>query len=154
MSLDAGRDPRWLTVRRLAWALGLAGLLPFVAHAGLAWWIEPPLHRLAAASQIVYAVTILTFVGAVHWGVVLAGAASGALAPRLIWSVVPSLYAFAAAQLVQQRALWLLSAGLVAALLVDLFWYRRDHGLAWFVPLRITLTLGAVVCLLLTAAAL
>lgn len=141
--------------RRWAWALGLAGLLPFIGHAIAVAWLGPPLAAVAVSSQIIYAALILTFVGGVHWGVVLvagAGLSSTSIAVRLVWSVVPSLYAFVVAQFTHPRPLGWLAAGLLVALLVDWRLYGRlpSIDLREFRKLRVLLTLVAVASLLLT----
>ncbi|MFK7966750.1 MAG: DUF3429 domain-containing protein [Burkholderiaceae bacterium] len=145
-------DPR---VKRWAWILGLAGLIPFVAHTVAVVIMAPPLNFVAVSSQIMYAALILTFVGGLHWGVLLvAGEAfsQAQIIGRLVWSVVPSLYAFWFAQITHPRPLLFLAAGLVAALLVDTWLYRQSTGtgLREFLPLRALLTTVASVCLLVT----
>ena len=74
------------------------GLVPFVAGA-LGFWLLPPrwaAHALDA--QVFYAVTVLAFLGAVHWGVALAdGLDADRLWRRLGWGVVPALIAWVAA---------------------------------------------------------
>ncbi|MEZ5741004.1 MAG: DUF3429 domain-containing protein [Burkholderiaceae bacterium] len=125
-------------LRRLAWWLGLGGLVPFVGHAVAAWWMPAPLNQLAVSSQVLYAALILSFLGALHWGMALNGTGrlgGPSLVGRLVWSVLPACYGLFVAQLVYRHALVALAAGLLAAYLVDWMIYRQSPGLAWFLNL-------------------
>ncbi len=142
-------------VRRWVWILGLAGLIPFVAHTVVVGLIGPPFSYIAVASQILYAALILTFIGALHWGVLLVAGSvftQRQIVLRLIWSVTPSLAAFVFAQLTYPKPLLLLAACMVVALIVD---WRLYGGAAptrtvSFLPLRLVLTVVASSCLVLT----
>ncbi len=139
-------------LKRNAWRLGAAGLIPFVALAVLAWTGDAERARAAIAYQVQYAAIILTFIGALHWGIVLAermlSPALTALA--LMWSVLPGLYAWPVALMPAQRALSLLVAGLVAAFLADAVLYREYSVPRWFIGLRFVLTAVASLALLAT----
>ena len=148
--------------------LGYGGLLPFAGLALLAWAAPPALARLAVLAQLGYGAVILAFVGALHWGRTLAGpqarddAGIGA-APRpagsgvlLVWSVVPSLWAWGASLLAPRPGLVALAVGLAVAWAVDQRLYAAARGLAWhatFLRLRAVLTTVAVAALLASAAA-
>lgn len=152
---DTARQPVTPLVRRWAWILGVAGLIPFIGHTVVATTMAPPFNVIAVSSQILYAALILTFVGALHWGVLLvagAGLSHRQIAIRMVWSVVPSLYAFWFAQITHPEPLPYLAAALVVALLVDWWFYSRTPGLALqaFVPLRTLLTVVAASCLMIT----
>lgn len=145
-------DPR---VKRWVWLLGLAGLIPFVAHTVAVLMMAPPFNFVAVSSQVLYAALILTFVGGLHWGVLLvAGDAfsRSQIILRLAWSVVPSLYAFWFAQITHPKPLLYLAAGLFVAFLVDAWLYSNSPGtqLRQFLPLRGVLTTVASLCLLVT----
>lgn len=139
-------------LKRNAWRLGAAGLIPFVALAIVAWLPDAERARAAIAYQVQYAAIILTFVGALHWGIVLTermlSPALTALA--LLWSVAPGLYAWVVALMPAQRALSLLVAGLVVAFLADAVLYREYSVPRWFVGLRFVLTLVASLAMLAT----
>lgn len=81
-----------------AWtrALGYGGLLPFVAGA-LAMLAIPDAEtrQLAARALIGYGAVILSFLGGVHWGLVLREAPARAPA-MLVAGVLPSLAGWAA----------------------------------------------------------
>ena len=134
--------------RRLAWILSATGLLPFIGHALFAWVAPGSEAAGLMRSQAHYAAAILTFVGALHWGMVVAGGeafAAGA-GVRLVWSVIPALYAWVMTLYPPAVAVPGLFFGLLVALVVDLLLYRSQPGLRWFMQLRLVISLVAVAC--------
>lgn len=132
-------------------ALGLAGLIPFWAlalaiasHADFG--LAPGLLDLALAT---YAAIILSFLGGIRWG--LAVAAGRSEARDYAIAVVPSLVGWA---LLAAPEPWRL-AGLGFVLLalgpLDLGLVRSGLAPAWFGRLRLILSTGAGVALLLGA---
>ena len=131
---------------RFAWILGLAGLLPFVSHA-LFSWISPPAELSGVLrSQAHYAAAILTFLGALHWGVVLASPSivDGRAVVRLLWSVVPALWCWIVTLYPTDVSLPMLFGGLAVALGVDWLLYRGTPVPRWFLTLRTVLTAVAL----------
>lgn len=140
------------TLARWARLLGFGGLIPFAALALGAWLAPADWRAPLLAAQVQYAASILTFIGALHWGIALA-APGPALQARdarlaLVWSVIPSLYCWLAALQPTGRALGLLVAGLAVALAVDERLYGRYPVPGWFIGLRRLLTGGACLSLL------
>jgi hypothetical protein len=134
--------------QRFAWILGLAGLLPFVAQA-LFSWLSPPSELTGVLrSQAHYAASILTFLGALHWGVTLAAPSivDGAAVTRMVWSVIPSIFAWIVTLYPIHVSLPLLFAGLLVALAVDWLLYRGTPVPRWFLGLRLVLSVGALAC--------
>lgn len=126
------------------------GLVPFVAGALGFWLLPPDLAAHALDVQVFYAVPVLAFLGAVHWGAALAdGPDADRLGVRLAWAVVPALIGWVAALMTALPALTLLMAGYAAAYLVDR--RARDRGELpdWYLDLRRRAT--AVVLLALGA---
>ena len=72
----------------LAWLLGLAGLLPFVACGLLA--VAPEGDR-AGLALVAYGAVILAFLGGVHWGFALEDPTRRGERGRLGLGVLPSL---------------------------------------------------------------
>ncbi|UCE30557.1 MAG: DUF3429 domain-containing protein [Burkholderiales bacterium] len=132
------------TLMRMAWTLGLAGLIPFVGLALIAWGGDAAARGPATAALVSYGAIILAFVGALHWGAALVARDlnSTRVALALSWSVMPPLYAWWAVHLSAERALAALGFGLIAAWAVDLVLYRHHGapGLGWFLALRLVLT--------------
>jgi hypothetical protein len=132
--------------QRFAWILGLAGLLPFFAHA-LFSWLSPPAELPGVLrSQAHYAASILTFVGALHWGVTLASPSivDARAVTRMLWSVVPSVFAWVVTLYPVDVSLPLLFGGLAVAFGVDWLLYRDTPVPRWFLTLRTVLTAGAL----------
>ena len=140
-------DPREISAtQRFAWILGLAGLLPFLAHA-LFSWLSPPSELVGVLrSQAHYAASILTFLGALHWGVTLASPSivDRAAVMRLLWSVLPSIFCWVVTLYPTDVSLPLLFAGLLVALAIDLMLYRDTPVPRWFLTLRVVLSAGAL----------
>lgn len=149
------QKPSFTILRRLQ-VLGYGGLIPFVGLAVAVQLLEPlALQALARDALMLYAVTILSFVGAVSWGIALSDDRldDAARARLLTLSVVPSLMAWLA---------WFLPGDsmrlLALALLVALVYFvDRRHGLQFEWPvewlnLRRNLSFIVVICLLLAAA--
>lgn len=147
---------------RIAQNLGNLGLLPFVALAVLLWmpWESWQSAKLEAA-LIAYAAVILSFIGAIHWGLAMATPELGR--PQAWnafgWSITPALLGWLAL-LMQQLGLpaWLvliflagdfLLARLVDGSLLPLY----SASAPWYLGLRSRLTLVVVASLLLASAA-
>ena len=73
------------------WArrLGFGGLMPFLALA-LALWLVPSGGTLAGMALLGYGATICSFLGAIHWGLLMRDGPNQPV-PSLLWGVVPSL---------------------------------------------------------------
>jgi hypothetical protein len=132
--------------QRFAWILGLAGLLPFAAHAMFSWLSPPSELDGVLRSQAHYAASILTFLGALHWGVTLASPSivDGAAVTRMLWSVIPSIFCWIVTLYPTDVSLPLLFAGLAVALVVDWLLYRAAPVPRWFLTLRTVLSAGAL----------
>lgn len=137
------------------WWLGYGGLVPFfgltvalllgasvplLENARVDWW-------LAA-----YAAIILSFLGAVHWGVALGmqdRLTESELSKLLLFSVVPSVLAWFALLLPIKIALWAMAGLIVVTYVVDAALLFRqlsaDYG-------KMRLHLTVIVALLLVAA--
>ena len=72
----------------LAWLLGLAGLIPFVACGLLAVGMD---GDRAAFALVAYGAVILAFLGGVHWGVALQEPSGRGERSRLGLGTLPSL---------------------------------------------------------------
>ncbi len=136
------------------WArrLGLGGLIPFVALAWALWLAWPPGWPPASTALLGYGATIASFLGAIHWGLVMReGSAQPLLS--LLWGVVPSLLGWVALLLGPAPGLLLIAALLWACFAVDRAVYPRYQLQDWL-PMRLSLTLVASVSCLVGAAAL
>jgi hypothetical protein len=135
------------------WArrLGYGGLIPFVGLAAALWLAPPGDWPLARMALLAYGATIVSFLGAIHWGLVMReGLAQPVLS--LLWGVVPSLLGWAALLLGHAPGLTLVAAVLWACFAVDRVQYPSYRLQAWL-PMRLRLTLVASVSCLAGAAA-
>lgn len=133
---------------------GLGGLVPFLGLAGLAL-LGPPSSRPDTLLTLAhYGATILSFVGALHWGYAVRDDARGATAwGRYGWSVVPALVAWLSLWFDAGTAVRLQALALVACVLID---RRLTQVLGlpnWLMRLRYLLTTVAAACLLLASLA-
>jgi hypothetical protein len=129
--------------------LGYAGLIPFVVFGAAAWlgsahWQAFSLHALG-----VYGAVILSFLGAVHWGLFLLDRSHQVLGqPAPIWAVIPSVAAWAALLMPMVPGLTVLLLLFPLVLWVDHGSLRRFHLPSGYIQLRGYLTLGGTLSLL------
>jgi hypothetical protein len=147
--------------QRIATLLGNFSLLPFFALAAACWfpWAGPGLGRsqFALAS---YAALVLSFVGGIHWGVVLKtpGLNKAQSWNGLGWGVVPMLLGWLAVSLLvfglpPALVFGILIADLLLALAMDKALARQYQDIPqWFLSLRLRLTLAGCVALLIALA--
>lgn len=133
--------------QRAAQVLGLGGLIPFVA---LAVWVvlDRPLGSINVKySLLAYAATILSFVGAIQWGMAIGGA--DATKRRFSSSVLPSLVAWLilSIPLIYSQKALLFAAAFAAWYAFERLTFWADYP-RWFQLLRRLLT--GVVCATLT----
>ena len=131
--------------------LGYAGLVPFVLLTALMWLVDTELLPFVSIALGGYSAAIVSFLGGVHWGI---GFMKGEAAPRFhfIWGVAPSLTAWLALMMPAYAALPLLGLVLLACYAVDHKTYP-PAGLAQWLPMRLRLTVVAMLSCVLGAAA-
>ncbi len=137
----------------MAW-LGYAGTLPFLGLAA-AMWAVPGWQSWLHPALLEYGALILSFVGALHAGMAIAGLAQEqpALQARMhAWSVVPCLLGWLALLLPVNWGTALLVLGFAAHWAQDWRLARRTGLPRGYLGLRARLSL--IACLSLAAAAL
>lgn len=112
-----------------------------------------------AQMQLVYGGSIVTFLGAVHWGLAMAtqagssgGKALSALNERYVWSVVPSLAVVPALMMHPAQGSLAISVLLGICYLSDASYYRAGVLPRWYATLRGYLTTLAMLSMLSTTA--
>jgi hypothetical protein len=123
--------------------LGFGGLIPFVGSAFAVMWLQGSQRAWVASALVAYSATILTFVGALHWGLTMRDA-SGPRTGLLVWGVVPSLLAWVMMLLPVASGLFVVAVLLWVCFAVD----RRVYptmGLQSWLPMRLQLTAVASV---------
>jgi len=131
----------------VAW-LGYGGLLPFLGSA-LLCWLEPNHRSLWLEMLLTYGAVILSFVGALHWGFAMVhpDTAGQPMNGMYGWSVMPSLLGWVALLVHPAAGATLLIAGFLAHYRQDLRLTRVLPLPAWYLPLRLQLTVVACLCL-------
>lgn len=123
---------------RRAKVLGYSGLIPFAGLAMATWVVEESLRMHVVFALLAYGATILSFLGAIHWGLALRDPIDPPIA-LLTWGVMPSLVAWAALLSGGSVGLYLLAAGLWTCWAVDRSVYPR-FGLQGWLAMRVNLT--------------
>lgn len=139
------------------WAarLGYAGLLPFVGLALCALLVAAELRIQAAWMLLAYGASIVSFLGAIHWGLAMRSAEPSPWMPERpwlpwVWGVVPSLVAWFSLVLPLAQGLIVLALQLAVCLAVDWRSYPA-YGLCAWLRMRLRLSLVAMGCLLVGA---
>jgi hypothetical protein len=136
----------------VAW-LGYGGLLPFIALAA-AVWFDGNHSSLWRDALVGYGAVILSFVGALHWGFAMSQSdmTTNLRARSFVWSVVPSLLAWITLLMTllmtPNYAVMLLVIGFLMHFWQDRRLVQLVNLPAWYLPLRLKLTLVACLSLL------
>lgn len=135
-------------LRRTAWLLGFAGLLPFVGLALAFAFLEPSARPMLAQAMLLYAVCIISFLGGIHWGIALVFHELPVVyvATSLVWSVLPALMAWPLSLMSLSQALPWAAVALLFILVVDLRLNKHYPIPHWFASLRSILSVVACVC--------
>lgn len=124
-----------------------AGLVPLVlCLLGVALLPDFTARELAQRIAVAYGAVVLAFVGAVHWGLALAGHLAWSPA-RIAGAVLPAVFGAAASVLGGQRGLALLVVGF------GVFWLYEHRKVGTELPapyLSLRRNLSLVVCMLLS----
>ena len=138
-----------MTLPTLARLLGYAGLVPFIVFSAGAWTTFQVM-RNAHFILLTYAAVILSFMGAVHWGIAMASSAAAAKI-QLGASVLPALLGWLALLIPMLYGYLLLAACFIALLAADRLAGRKGLLPDWYMPMRVILTSVVVLCLLAAA---
>ena len=133
--------------RRLAWALALAGLLPFAALAIAIALLGSghPLQQALLDAIRTYGAVILSFLGGIRWGFALRETPADPKGIGL--SVLPSIVGWLALFLPPTASLGILLLAFCAQGAWDSLAIHGGKGPAWFAGIRIALTLLVALCL-------
>lgn len=133
-------------LRAIGSVLGYAGMIPFAAAVLVIWGSDVgPWQRFALQGMVSYAAVILTFFGAVHWGIALLGRWDSSYW-LLMGGMLPALLAWIALMLPWRLAVLVLLLAFSA-----LYAYERlalwAHLPGWYLHLRSRLTLLSLLCM-------
>jgi len=120
--------------KRSAWALSLAGILPFIVPV---FWLlfaneDQELVARAQFYMVAYGAIILSFLGGVRWGVAI----NNNHTTHLLWSAVPSLIAWGCLLAPTPYQLPALTFGFFAQWLWDYRSTKQSFMPPWFGRLR------------------
>ncbi len=141
MKLDDGtRTPK---------ILGYLGLIPFIVPASLMYFDDQ--HHFVFWGYVLmsYGALILTFVGALQWAFAMTLSDLSMRQRKWMygWSVVPSLVAWGAMLMSPMVAFLLIAIFMAFALWMDAQLGRLVSLPNWYLPLRIRLTIVAILSL-------
>lgn len=152
-----GSDPSNETPPKMALRLGYAGLIPFavLALAIVLFRQESFLQESAGMALLAYGAVILSFLGGVHWGRTLYEPDSDLQARDFLLSVLPSVFGWCCLLLpLASAGVLLLILGYIWQISIDLKAVRQNILPGWFGRLRVLLTAGATLSLLIGGVAL
>lgn len=127
--------------------LGYAGLLPFVGLSLGLWILPEPYHGTINAALLSYAAIILSFMGAVHWGLAIAHS-DGVNTWQLGLSVIPPLVAWFASLVSPMINYSILIMAFIGLCLFDGRMVKAGKAPAWYPRLRTPLTAVVVLSLI------
>jgi hypothetical protein len=134
---------------QLAKLIGFGGLIPFVGCAILMYAGNTGASIIALFASAVYGAVILSFVGAVHWGLTMREDRSSYW---YVWSITPAIMGWLAIVFLDIKiSLLALTVAFTLAWSVDR--QASFQGLipAWYMQMRHILTAGAAISLMATA---
>lgn len=140
--------------KRIAHLLGVAGFVPFLLLLLGAWLAPPAIVSEFIKAQQGYAMVVLAFVGAIHWGAAAAAAGLSVEQTRaaMLWSVCPALLAWLST-MAGGFGFAVLMAGFLIAYQVDKRLYAWYPLPGRMLRLRLKLTVAVIAALALTVIA-
>ena len=137
--------PAWVN------ALGYAGLIPFVALSAAFFWPNYVSHAFISYALSSYAVAIISFLGAIHWGLEMRESPTATTNPApWIWGITPSLLAWVVTLLTPPFNLLFMAVLLWLCYRVDQKRYPNYKLESWL-PMRFRLTLVASISCLVSS---
>ena len=127
-------------------AIGYSGLIPFIGLSAMSVLWRDILHSAVMFSLLGYGATIISFLGAIHWGLAMREEQPDHIA--IIWGVIPSLVAWCSLIVDTYWGLAIQVITLWVCFFVD---YKRypQFGVSEWLSMRLQLTVIAGVCLVL-----
>ena len=127
-------------------AIGYAGLIPFIGLSAMSVLWHDIHHSAILFSLLAYGATIISFLGAIHWGLTMRGEQPDRIA--IIWGVFPSLLAWGSLIIDTH---WGLAIQLITLWICFLVDYKRypKFGVGQWLSMRLLLTVIAGICLVL-----
>ena len=129
--------------------LGAAGLIPFLFLSGALLVDADFASKIARQALMAYSIAILSFMGAVHWGLAMEDQSLPGIQlwRRYTVSIIPPLAATATIFIPASFQFVWLGVCFVCLLVYDLFAVSRAEAPQWYPRLRWPLTLIVCACL-------
>lgn len=127
-------------------AIGYAGLIPFMSLSALSVLFQDIHHSAILFSLLAYGATIISFLGAIHWGLAMREEQSDRI--NMIWGVIPSLLAWGSLIVDTHWGLAIEFITLWICFFVDFNSYPK-FGVRQWLRMRLQLTVIAGICLAL-----
>ncbi|MBG07051.1 MAG: DUF3429 domain-containing protein [Rhodospirillaceae bacterium] len=134
--------------------LGGLGVVPFAASSAVVMLASPKIAAHSEFALLVYGAVILSFLGGILWGRILALGSIEAISKEtrtLIASIVPSLIGWIAVLIGPGLGLPVLAMAFFLILVTDLIHAKGNLFPAWYPKLRVPLTLAVIPLLLVPA---
>lgn len=131
---------------KIAKILGYAGLIPFIIFS-IGSWIEIPYLYNTIYVLITYAAIILSFMGAIHWGMAMSKT-DNKQNKYFITSVIPALAAWFSLLIPEFFSLIVLLIGFILLISYDLAVEKPQGFPNWYIPMRIKLTFVVLLSLI------
>ncbi len=130
----------------IARAIGYAGLIPFIGLSVISVLWNGIHHSAILFSLLAYGATIISFLGAIHWGLAMREEQADRIA--IIWGVIPSLIAWGSL-IVDTR--WGLACQFITLWICFFVDFKRypKFGVSQWMSMRFQLTVIAGICLAL-----
>jgi hypothetical protein len=130
-------------------ALGYCGLIPFYGCAVLAYRSDQPDFWIFSIHA--YAGLIVAFLGAISWGLELSSREMPASQRQWLvyWGVIPAILGWVCIILPQEMRLGPLVALFAMTLAVDAYIHQKQALPAFWLTLRVRLTFGVILALML-----
>lgn len=141
--------------RSIGWFLALFGFVPFAV--GTLIELLPLqsdflFYKAISAKMLpAYGAVILSFLGGIRWGIAVADNPASPVSRTLAWSVVPSLWGWAAVFWAAPINYLMLAVGFAAMGMWDRKLIEKPHIPRWFVELRKVLSVLVTVAMLTCA---
>lgn len=131
--------------RKMGWFLALFGFVPFAAGTIIEWLPLQSDYLFYKTINLkmlpAYGAVILSFLGGIRWGIAVADNPASPVSGTLAWSVIPSLWGWAAVFAGAPLNYIMLAIGFAAMGLWDRKLIEKTNIPLWFVELRNVLSI-------------
>lgn len=127
-------------------AIGYSGLIPFIGLSAMSVLWRDIHHSAVLFSLLAYGATIISFLGAIHWGLAMQEEQPDHIS--IIWGVIPSLVAWCSLIVDTYWGLAIQFITLWICFFIDFKLYPK-FGVGQWLSMRLQLTVIAGICLAL-----